>query len=136
LLVTAISKFASSFGSAAILHNLDPIMAMPFQNVFRIVGAIELIVVYFCFFGKRAQLQAILVAWLATCFLAYRIGMIAIGYRKPCSCMGNLTDALHIPPQNADVVMRFILAYLLIGSYGYLFWLWRQHKKASLLPAK
>jgi cbb3-type cytochrome oxidase subunit 3 len=26
--------------------------------------------------------------------------------------------------------MKIILAYLLIGSYATLFWLWRQHKKA------
>jgi cbb3-type cytochrome oxidase subunit 3 len=27
--------------------------------------------------------------------------------------------------------MKIILAYLLIGSYATLFWLWRQHKKAT-----
>ena len=32
-------------------------------------------------------------------------------------------DALHIPPQVADMAMKIILAYLLIGSYATLFWL-------------
>ena len=27
--------------------------------------------------------------------------------------------------------MKIILAYLLIGSYATLFWLWTQHKKAT-----
>jgi len=45
--------------------------------------------------------------------------------------MGNLTDALHIPPQIADTAMKIILAYLLIGSYASLFWLWRQHRKTE-----
>ena len=45
--------------------------------------------------------------------------------------MGNLTDALHIPPQTADTAMKIILAYLLIGSYASLFWLWRQRGKAG-----
>jgi hypothetical protein len=44
--------------------------------------------------------------------------------------MGYFTDALHIPPQTADTVMKIILAYLLIGSYATLFWLWQQRKKA------
>jgi cbb3-type cytochrome oxidase subunit 3 len=43
--------------------------------------------------------------------------------------LGNLTDALHIPPQAADTAMKIILAYLLIGSYATLFWLWRQRGK-------
>jgi cbb3-type cytochrome oxidase subunit 3 len=38
-------------------------------------------------------------------------------------------DALHIPPQTADTAMKIILAYLLLGSYAMLFWLWRQRKK-------
>jgi len=42
----------------------------------------------------------------------------------------NLTDALHIPPQTAEMAMKIILAYLLIGSYATLFWLWRQRKKS------
>jgi hypothetical protein len=54
-----------------------------------------------------------------------------VGWHKPCSCLGNLTDALHIPPQTADTAMKIILAYLLIGSYGNLFWLWRQCKKSA-----
>jgi cbb3-type cytochrome oxidase subunit 3 len=36
---------------------------------------------------------------------------------------------LHIPPQTADTAMKIILAYLLIGSYATLFWLWRQQKR-------
>jgi hypothetical protein len=41
-----------------------------------------------------------------------------VGYRKPYGCLGNLTDALHIPPHTGDVAMKSILAYLLIGSYA------------------
>jgi hypothetical protein len=45
--------------------------------------------------------------------------------------LGNLTDALHISPQTGDIAMKIILAYLLIGSYATLFWLWRQRGKAE-----
>ena len=54
---------------------------------------------------------------------------------KPCSCLGHITDALHIPPQTADTAMKIILAYLLIGCDATLFWLWTQHKKATLASA-
>jgi hypothetical protein len=72
-------------------------------------------------------------AWLSTSFLIYRFGLVWAGYHKPCPCLGNLTDALHIPPQTADTAMKIILAYLLIGSYATLFWLWRQKWKTPRL---
>lgn len=130
LLIASAAKLISSFGYATILQTRDPLTGLQFQDLFRIVGGIEAIVALACIFSKRTWLQAVLVAWLATSFVAYRIGLVAIGYHRPCSCMGNLTDALHIPPQTADAAMKIILAYLLIGSYATLFWLWRQHKKA------
>jgi len=133
LLLTAISKFISSMGHGPILYIHDPLTDFKFRNLFRIVGGIEIAVALVCIFSKRTWLSAGLVAWLATSFLAYRIGLAVIGYHRPCSCLGNLTDALHIPPQTADTAMKIILAYLLIGSYATLFWLWRQRK--NQMPA-
>lgn len=133
LLVTAIAKFISASGSASILQNPDPIMAVPFRQVFWAVGVLELAVALVCFFGKRMRLQTGLIAWLASNFIVYRLGLHWIGYSKPCHCLGNLTDALHIPPQTADAAMKIILAYLLIGSYAASFWLWRQKQKVPTL---
>jgi hypothetical protein len=135
LAITAIAKLIGSEGSARILQNSDPILAISFRHIFWIVGTLELSVALVCFFGKRVGLKAYLVAWLATGFLVYRFGLMLVGYHKPCSCLGNLTDALHIPPPMADTAMKIILAYLLIGSYATLFWLWRQRKKSAPAPA-
>ena len=70
-------------------------------------------------------------AWLGTIILGYRIGLLWIRYNKPCSCMGSLTDALHIKPETADTIMKIVLAYLLILSYGTLMWLWWHKRKAG-----
>jgi hypothetical protein len=133
LAITAIAKFVSSAGDNRVLQNPDPIMAIPFRNFFWFVGTIEFMVALVCFFGKRLELKIGLIAWLATSFLVYRLGSLLVGYRKPCPCMGNLTDALHIPEQTAETAMKIILAYLLIGSYAILFWLWRQNKKNNFV---
>jgi hypothetical protein len=119
----------SSSGGARILQNQDPVLSIPFRDVFIIVGVLELVVAAVCFFGKRVGLKAGLVALLATNFSVYRLGLLLVGYHRPCSCLGNLTDALHIPSQTADTAMKIILAYLLIGSYATLFWLWRQRRQ-------
>ncbi|MBI3849679.1 MAG: hypothetical protein HY298_05230 [Verrucomicrobia bacterium] len=42
------------------------------------------------------------------------------------TCLGHLTDALHMSPQTADELMKVILAYLLIGSYALLQYQWRK----------
>jgi hypothetical protein len=61
--------------------------------------------------------------------LVYRLGLWWMDWHRPCNCLGNLTDALHISPQAADNVMKVLLAYLLIGSYALLSWHWRQKQR-------
>ncbi len=129
LLITSVAKFISSGGNARILNFPDPIFLIPFRYVFWVVGGIELIIALVCFSNRRLGFQAGLIAWLATNFGLYRIGLRWIGYNKPCTCLGNLTDALHIPPQIADDIMKIVLGYLFIGSYAALFYLWRQRKR-------
>jgi hypothetical protein len=50
-------------------------------------------------------------------------------WKRPCGCLGNLTDALHISPVLADDIMKVVLAYLFISSYGLLGLLIRQWMK-------
>jgi hypothetical protein len=126
LIVTAIAKLVSSAGSARILLAMDPLLKISFREVFWVVGAIELIIGLFCLTRSRTILQLVLTAWLSTGILLYRVGLSWIDYAKPCFCLGNLADALHIPPPMVDTAMKCILLYLLIGSYGMLLWLWRQ----------
>jgi len=127
--VAAVGKVASALGNAHVLQYLDPIFGITFRQVFLLVGTLELGIAAICFFGRRLAFQAVVVAWLATAFLTYRLGLLWVGYKKPCSCLGNLTDALNISPQTADTVMKIILGYLLIFSYATLLFLWLQSKR-------
>ena len=129
LLTTAIAKLISSLGSSHILALPDPIFIIPFRWMFCIAGIVELAVAYSCFISNKIGLCAGLVALLSTNFLMYRFSLLLVGWHSPCACLGTLTDALHIPPQTADTAMKIILAYLLLGGYATLFWLWRQHRK-------
>jgi hypothetical protein len=105
---------------------IDPIFGVQFGQLFLVVGPAEIVIALVCFFGKRQTLSLLLVAWLSTGFALYRLGLWWVGWKKPCSCLGNLTDALHISPQVADNIMKVLLAYLIIGSYGFLIWRWRR----------
>lgn len=133
LLVTGASKLVSAAGSANILYTIDPIFKIPFQDLFVIVGVIELTVCLVCLLGSRIGLQIGLAAWLATNFLMYRIILFKIGWHKPCECLGNLTGAIHIQPKTADIIMRVVLVYIFCGSYAAVFYLWKQRLKAASL---
>jgi hypothetical protein len=135
LLLTGLAKLVSSFGSARMLQQVDPILGLSYHSLFIWIGILELIVASVCFFSKHVGLRASLVAWLATDFVVYRLGLWWIGERKPCRCMGNFTDVLHISPHAADNLMKIILAYLLIGSCITLLWLWRRNGRPfSTIP--
>jgi hypothetical protein len=126
LLLTAAAKIISSTGSAKVLTQRDPVSGIQFGSLFRISGTAEIVVAIVCIFNGQILLPTRLVTWLTTTFAIYRFGLIWIGYKKPCICLGTFTDALHISAQTADALMKGILVYLLAGSYATLIWLWRK----------
>ena len=129
LLVMGVAKVWSSFGHAKMMAVPDPLLGVSFGNLMLLVGAAELVVAVLCFCAKvDLRLKISLVAWLATNFLVYRIGLWAVGWHHPCGCKGGLAGALHLSDQAADSMMKVILAYLLIGSYAILFSQWRQRR--------
>lgn len=131
LFITGAAKVWSVLGGAKILAQIDPVFGLQFGRLMFVAGILELMIGGICLFSKSRMLALMLVAWLATNLSIYRMGLWYIGWHRPCACLGNLTDAIHVSPQTADTTMKIILAYLLIGSYSFLFWFWRQHRKAE-----
>jgi hypothetical protein len=119
----------TAFGNKNLLTVADPIIGIKFGHLMLAVGVAEIVIVLVCFFSKRQTLALGLVAWMSTNFVVYRLGLWWMNWKRPCGCLVNLTDALHISPQTADNIMKVLLAYLLIGSYGLLIWQWRQKQK-------
>ncbi len=136
LAITGGAKIWTAFSATKLLAAADPITGFSFGHLMLGAGLVELVTVGVCLFSRSQQLSLALIAWLTTIFLVYRIGFWWVGWHRPCRCMGNLTDALHIPPQTADTVMKIILAYLLIGSYGILAHLWWINRKLAVGSSK
>ena len=116
------AKVLTVFGSARLLDAPDPIFGFPFRYLLLGVGVLELTIASRCCCRRSTAVNAMLVAWLASSFLVYRIGLWSIGWHHPCGCLGRLTDILHISPSLADNAMKGLLAYLLAGSYAIVFW--------------
>lgn len=124
--IVGAAKFWSAYGDAKMLQLPDPIVGVQFHFLLLAVAVLELVVAGVCFFSRNQRLATLLVAWLATNFLVYRLGLWWMGWHRPCGCMGSLTSALHLSEKAADNIMKVVLAYLLIGSYGLLLWQWRK----------
>ncbi len=131
LALTGVAKIWTGLGDSKFLAVLDPILGIKFGPLMLAVGVAEIAVALVCFLSKSRALALGLVAWLATNFLVYRLGLWWMDWHRPCNCLGNLTDALHISPQMADNVMKVILAYLVFGSYAVVIWRWRQPRKTN-----
>jgi hypothetical protein len=134
LAFTAVAKVASSGGAARALQTTDPIIGLPFATVFLCAGLAELVVAHYDLKWTDILSRAGLVAWISTCFLVYRIGLVWVGWHKPCGCMGTFTDALHLSPQAADTIMKCVLGYLLLGSYMCLLLFWKRGAAAGTAP--
>jgi uncharacterized membrane protein YGL010W len=130
--ITAIAKIVSAFGAQMFLLQLDPLTGLSFRHLLLLAAAMELPIACLCLFTNKLKLNTLLIAWISTSFLVYRVGLWQMNWQHPCHCLGNLTDALHISPETADTSMKIILGYLLLGSYATLFWLWLQNRKTSL----
>lgn len=121
LAITGVAKLLSLFGTERMQFLNDPIFGIQFRYLMLIVGISEILIACVCLLTNKLALGNLLVAFLATNFAIYRSALWFMGWRRPCSCMGNLADALHIQPQTADMIMKIVLAYLLLGSYATLF---------------
>jgi hypothetical protein len=132
LAATGLGKAFSAIGSARALDTPDPLVGVPFRQLLLLVGLAELLIAFFCLFTDKRQLSLLAVVWMSTNFLVYRLGLWFIGWNHPCGCMGSLAGMLHLSDRAADNIMKGVLAYLLIGSYGILLWEWRRGRAVAV----
>lgn len=127
-LLTGLAKLASIFGRAGILDIPDPIVGLSFRHLMLLASILELAIAAVCFrttVRKSGELlSAGLIMWFALVVTGYRLCLLMIGYVRPCHCMGNVLDAIHVAPATVNSIMRFLLGYFLIGGCTTLLLLW------------
>jgi hypothetical protein len=118
LLAAALIRFIIATGSAQSLSLPEPMLGIPLRYAVVLVGGFELTVALICLFGKKTGLQVGLLAWLATNFLVYWIGLFWMQCQLQGTCLGSLTDPLHLSRGVTGFVMQFLPLALLLGSYA------------------
>lgn len=136
LVVTGMAKIWAAMGDVTLLTVSDPVFGVPFKSLMLAVAVVELAVAIACLLFRPSRLPVHLVAGLASGFLIYRIGLWWMDWVKPCSCLGNLTDALRLTPQTADLLVKVLLVYLLTGSYALMLWERRRPRLGRVRPTR
>jgi hypothetical protein len=136
LFITGAAKVWSALGTVRILNYPDPVFDVSFGHLMFVAGIIELIIASLCLSNKYSRCATVLVAFISTNFLVYRIGLWLADWRRPCRCLGDLTDALHISPEAASFALKVALTYLLIGSYFTLLASWIVNRRKIKLETQ
>lgn len=125
LLAAAMGTFISIWAGTGLIHPHDPIFTISIPKLFWIVGGLELLIALICLFRKQVFLQVALVFWLAMNFTFYQIGLwqtgISGGFK---GYLGDVSAAFGISCSTADMMLKAVFFYLLIGSFLSLLWLW------------
>ena len=131
LLAAALSRFLIAVGNAQVLALPEPRLGVPLRYAVLAVGAFELLVALVCLFGKQAGLQLGWLAWLATNYLVYWIGLWAMHVHPQATCIGSFTDPLLLSRGTPGLITTVLPVYLLLGSYAAVGWLWWEQRKAK-----
>jgi hypothetical protein len=136
LTLTAVAKLIGAGGGAKVLKLRDPILSLSNQDAFTLAATVELVVAGYLFFGKNEQWKLLAIAWLSTNLLAYRLAMWSGNITRPCGCLGDVMDWWPWLKVHQDGVMKGLLAFMLVGAYGFLWHEWRAGKAKESLAGQ
>lgn len=115
LLLTAVAKLFSAFGSARILTARDPMFLLKYWQIMIIVGLVELAIAVYLFRGRSMVLKLIAILWLGSNFIVYRMANALMGITV-CPCLGTTLDALRLSSRQSDLLLGGFVLYLFLGS--------------------
>jgi len=90
LFITGAAKLVSSLGAAETLDHPDSLLILSHRHILLLLSMVELGLSAFFLLGRNAKMKIALIAWLATNFLMYRVGLWWMGAPNLCNCLGNL----------------------------------------------
>lgn len=119
LSATLVGKLSLITNEHALLGVSDPLLGVfTTRQLLFLASLLEIGTMFTLLWAKEQLYSELAVAWLATVFVAYRVGLSAMGYKGPCACMGNLGEKFGVSGKSMDSISILILAVLCcIGYY-------------------
>jgi hypothetical protein len=124
LLAAALMRFVIAAGNSPVLPLSDPMVGIPLRYAMLAVGAFELVVALVCLFGKKIHFQIGWLAWLATNLVVFHAGLFWMHCHPQATCIGSLTDPMHLSRGASGYIFGMFPIYLVFGSYAAVIQLW------------
>lgn len=116
---TGVAKLLTILAGAPVLGSNDPLLGLKFSVLFVVAGSVEVLLGILLILPNllNDSLKTILVAWVSTELMFYRLCLLYIGWHGPCPCLGSLTETLRVRPEVVDWLLIAALTYMLVGSW-------------------
>jgi hypothetical protein len=124
LLAAAAIRFVIAAGESPLMAMPEPMLGIPLRYAVLTVGGLELLIALICLFGRQIAFQVACLAWLSTDFIVYRIGLLLTHSHPQTTCIGSLTDPLHLASGAMGLLVALMPFCLLVGSYVAFTCLW------------
>lgn len=114
---------------------MDPVITvLSRRELVMISGSFEIAIAAFIVFSERLSSlsKTVVIAWLATLFVMYRVGLRWEGEHLPCNCLGNIGALLRLSVNQTEALSGLILLYLLTFSYGYILYTEIMRRKGTI----
>lgn len=118
IISTGILKLISAADPIKILQTASPLAGfLTNRQLLIAVGALEIYCACALFSKKLNPFSSaeMLIVWLSSLFILYRVYLWAVNYQGSCLCLGNAAAWLHLSKAAADTIMG-VLACLLFGG--------------------
>lgn len=116
LVLFAAAKLYALTGGSPLNSLHDPLLTfLPKWMLTASAMLLELSIAALCFVSNREKLVGASLLWLVGVFSAYKMGLAAIGYKGPCSCLG-LADANVWTESQEKLFTNWILVLLFLTA--------------------
>jgi hypothetical protein len=136
LIATALLKLVSVASEARGLGISDPLFNfLTTRQVLLLAAVFELGTVAAVFVNRNILTRCGLLLWISAVFVAYRVGLAAVGFEGYCPCLGKLNYGMPISPAVMDGLALGFLVFLVGGSIWCGWSALKEHRQAELREA-
>ena len=116
LLFTALVKLASFIEGGPLIERKDPVFNIKLSFFFFFSATVEIIAAAMIFGCGRNVRSCLIVLWVSSLFIIYRLTLYLIGWGGFCQCLGNFSEWSGLSNQQLNALASAMAWYLFLGS--------------------
>lgn len=118
LVLAGLAKLLGTTGGSKVLSDLEPLFRINMRLALLVVGCVEVVTAWILLCARYDPVTKVIpIFWLGLCFAGYRLGLLAIGFRGYCACMGQLFSIFGLSDTAASNILAGLVVYMLAGSF-------------------